>query len=538
MAEDHLSKFEQLSVQLRSHSRKKCCLLAARAALRVVAAISWEEARVPSHGLQTLRALLLAATRSVGSELDTEWMSEAAYTASGHVHHGADMISGASGEALRGENPGKWYNLATAAGYAGEAANSAAYTVIPIENPNSHSLTTVKLAARTAVFCARIGDATMFSERDIDDHPIAQLVVDESLHDATLDVRDMRSAPLWRTRSEVPEALSAKRDLFHTFIAHDDDWSFWRHWYSQMWDGTFRNWDLAIEVAKIPDEVWEGEDALAKVAAEIREIGARRNAEKARINETLVLNETSQRYIARPIETSNSDRLQRHLSRVEDALDDILALGGGNGLTANTVEYRVIKRLVQKYPDDPERVAFDLTDVNKSISRQITVGEYADDEPLKLLQAASTACIAFVCETHDEVAKELARGIEPEPQAVSEEHALVLEEAWRVSVAMLEEEAAQTTLEDKAEILAGQVIDAAVDPMPEWSPDAHAMRSIVLRRQISRMWQQARGLATIESLARAYDSKPSKAAGVIGRIGIAADYLHRGIIILGKMLGM
>ena len=305
-----------------------------------------------------------------------------------------------------------------------------------------------------------------------------------------------------------------------------------------MWDGTFRDWPLAIEVALLPDNLWEGEDALAKVAEAIREIEARRANEKAKLNETLILNPSTQRYSARPAPISNTKRLQRHLSRVEDALDDIVALGGGNGLTANTAEFRIIKRLVQKYGNDPERVAFDLTDANKSIARQIKVGEYADDEPLKLLQAANTACIAFVCEAHEEVAKELARGFDPEPQAVSEEDALVLEKAWRLSEAMLDEEAAQTTLEDKAEIMAGQIIDAATDPMPEWSREAHAIRSIVLRRQISRMWRQAQGLMTIDGLAKAYDSKFSKAAGVVGRVGLGVGVLHQAILILGRFLGL
>ncbi len=48
-------------------------------------------------------------------------------------------------------------------------------------------------------------------------------------------------------------------------------------WYAQMWDGTFRDWDLAIEVATLPDELWEGEDALAKVAEAIRGIEAKRD---------------------------------------------------------------------------------------------------------------------------------------------------------------------------------------------------------------------------------------------------------------------
>ncbi|WP_299651747.1 hypothetical protein [uncultured Tateyamaria sp.] len=48
-----------------------------------------------------------------------------------------------------------------------------------------------------------------------------------------------------------------------------------------MWNGTFRDWDLAVEVAKIPNDVWEGENAVAKVAEAIREIKADLNTKDA-----------------------------------------------------------------------------------------------------------------------------------------------------------------------------------------------------------------------------------------------------------------
>lgn len=355
--------------------------------------------------------------------------------------------------------------------------------------------------------------------------------------DARHEASALQMMPVWAEARFSRDVAAVHRE-FLNFLGNHSDWSFWHHWYCEMWEGDFRDWSLATQVALIPNEVWEGEDAVANVAAAIREIKVRNTADQAQTTETLILNETTYQYAAHSAPTSNTGRLRRHLSRVEDALDDIIALSGGNGMTANTAEFRIIKRLVQKYADDPERVAFDLTDANKSIARQIRVGEYADDEPLRLLQAANAACIAFVCGTHEEVADELARGLEPEPQMVTQEDGLVLDEAWRLSEAMLDHEAAQTTREDKTEIMAGQIIDAAVDPMPEWSREAHAMRSIVLRRQISRMWQQAQGLATIEGLATAYDGKVSKAIGVVGRVGLGVGILYQAILILGRMLGL
>ena len=77
---------------------------------------------------------------------------------------------------------------------------------------------------------------------------------------------------------EVPKSIAEAYESWLTYLS-GEDWTFFRTWFVQMWDGTFTDWDLAIEVAKIPDEVWEGEDALAKVAEAIRGIEARSASE-------------------------------------------------------------------------------------------------------------------------------------------------------------------------------------------------------------------------------------------------------------------
>lgn len=74
----------------------------------------------------------------------------------------------------------------------------------------------------------------------------------------------------------LPQMLVDSKVATENLLQSDLDWTFWLHWYSQVWDGTFRDWELATEVALIPNEVWEGEDALAKVAEAIREIEAKR----------------------------------------------------------------------------------------------------------------------------------------------------------------------------------------------------------------------------------------------------------------------
>jgi hypothetical protein len=49
---------------------------------------------------------------------------------------------------------------------------------------------------------------------------------------------------------------------------------FWHNWYLAMWEGRFTDWDLAVEVAEIPNDVWEA--GAEAVAAEIERIRSNR----------------------------------------------------------------------------------------------------------------------------------------------------------------------------------------------------------------------------------------------------------------------
>ncbi|WP_223422289.1 hypothetical protein, partial [Tateyamaria pelophila] len=65
----------------------------------------------------------------------------------------------------------------------------------------------------------------------------------------------------------APNAIAENHARFLTYLDSHADWAFWRRWYGEMWEGTFTDWDLAIEVAKIPDAVWDA--GLSAVAARI-----------------------------------------------------------------------------------------------------------------------------------------------------------------------------------------------------------------------------------------------------------------------------
>lgn len=352
---------------------------------------------------------------------------------------------------------------------------------------------------------------------------------------------DLPEKDLATVVNEVPQELSiqisketfGQEDLLRT----GGPWSFWEEWYDRAMMGNPLPWDLQRQVALIDDKIWKA--GPAAVADEIERIQRDHIIGKGRLLETLVLDAEVPLYTAKVVEVRNMDRVLRHLSRVDDALDDLCALTGNNSLTEESSEHRIIKRLVRKYSNDPERIAFDLTDVNNSISRQIRSGEYPGSEPFTLLQAASTACVSTICDMAPEIAMELRREY-PAPAVVPDETELSdLEEALQLSAEVLDQSAAQTTEEDIAELFYGHIIDAAAeDPINGPVSVAREYRAIVLRRQISRLSQIARDVVSVQKLAKHYDSQASKAAGVLMRYGGVAGLFWHAVKLIGRILGL
>ncbi|MEO0487814.1 MAG: hypothetical protein AAF092_18090 [Pseudomonadota bacterium] len=76
-------------------------------------------------------------------------------------------------------------------------------------------------------------------------------------------------SPLWPSDG-TPEWVNAAKDEFLEAIS-SDRWRWWRNWYAQMWDGTFTDWDFAIEVAKLDWDAPEGESVWDRGAAAVAE---------------------------------------------------------------------------------------------------------------------------------------------------------------------------------------------------------------------------------------------------------------------------
>jgi hypothetical protein len=260
MAEVDFTNLPEVQVWFEKHSVERRCVMTSRAALRALPKVNLTDAiHKQAYALSSMRAILSSAGRALERYGDTEKLEQAALSAS----RAAESI------------------VSTARSGNMSAADAAVYSAFASAGSANSADSTKSAASATdcvdmAVFSmAGIFHADRDTARADRSAARAALSQDASLsQNVELKNEALMQRPIWGS-VPVPEAVASSHDDFVEFLGSDPDWAFWRRWYAQMWDGAFRDWDLAIEVAKISDEVWEGKDALAKVAEAIRGIEAR-----------------------------------------------------------------------------------------------------------------------------------------------------------------------------------------------------------------------------------------------------------------------
>ncbi|MEL7097331.1 MAG: hypothetical protein AAGM84_00755 [Pseudomonadota bacterium] len=213
--------------------------------------------------------------------------------------------------------------------------------------------------------------------------------------------RDANEAPsgligrtLWSHEARS-KAYARKKRSFDMLLSSSADWAFWRRWYGEMWDGTFRDWDLAIEVAKIQDEYWEGDDALSEVAREIEKISDRF---RTSITVPIIRNNNDTAFRLKDEAPLPDEVLDYIKERVGGALDTALADGGANGFDAECPEAMAIRNALTSR--NPSAVAGLLNDASLMFQKNLG-NRYPDDGSLIALQAAAFSGAEEICETDD-----------------------------------------------------------------------------------------------------------------------------------------
>ncbi|MEP1964440.1 hypothetical protein [Tateyamaria sp.] len=341
--------FEDQTPEVRS-------VMASRAALRVTANLGlyWGEDR-DTLVLTAIRCTLTSAVRGLGRTADVDWLDEAALSAARSAARSA----------------------ALSAAHSAHSAHSAALSAA-----HSAALSAALSAARSAALSAALSahSATAWDSERLGD--------------------DLNSERLWAGVT-VPDALQTQHTTFLTDMSKNPDWDFFRTWYEQMWEGTFTDWDLATEVAKIKDDVWD--EGLAAVAEEFRGIEARLLSE--RLPQVEEIFKTDQGfYDVRSVISEPSKLIDSIENRVRFALD-LAVQSNSCDLNDMSTAAKVLRHALDNCLEDPNALEQFLRRGSGMIKARIIDGTFSGDDELGVLVDTLDELALQLRADHPEVAQ-------------------------------------------------------------------------------------------------------------------------------------
>jgi hypothetical protein len=446
------------------------CAIASRAALRVCANIhEISDAELPPVAISVLRCILTSSVRSLGRTDDMAWLETAARSAALSA-----ALSATLSAALFAANSARF----AADSAAGSAARSAAL-----------------FAANSAHFAARF--ATRFA---------ANSAANEDSRNLNITAY---TTAVWPDGATPPSIAQNHADFLAFMNSDRATWGFWHDWYLAMWEGRFTDWDLAIGVAKIPDNVWkEGAEA---VAAEIDKIRTKLLGAALPQAEIVEFNPQTLRFSARPITVEKPDLIGATLQQVEDSLEDVLA-SPSNGLSSTSREVRVIERTIRKYGNNPQQIEMGFVSAHAGLTRQIVVADLPASEENLALQAALEEGAIAIRATHPDVAENRTILTKRKFAEMSQEQKDVLADALPVLRAISDE-----ALADDWEHDIPALINTSMGPLPSGAPALPGADEAT--RIFSRVAKISILLQTSEVIHAIDNSAPYKAAGIAVTVG-------------------
>lgn len=425
--------------------RDQYLLLSARAALFALPLVSMSSGQAfSSLALWSFRSVLMSWAVMIGKPTDTAWLNR---TAAKIAHKARVAASGSAAAAgFSGAVP------AVSAFSGGLAASYAAKALSDGDNASSYSARAI--SAWSAATGTSFANAFSALERA------------EKLSDF--------GAPVWTLENKPEHLEKAHLELVAELSAPNGPWLWWHDWYLAMWDGSFTDWDFALEVAKIDWDVPEGESAWDKgpaaVAARIAELQTEVLLSKAPVAERVEFDPDQGRFRIDSIDIAKPDLLAASLSQVADALEDVLT-DSSNGVQQSSREVRELRRLQTRYANDPQRIEMGFVSVHKSLSRQVLVSKElpASEQNLALMDAIEEGAKAIRA-THPDVAENRRIVSQQTLRELPPDGLETLEAALPVLVAISDEELAA---EWQADI--PQLINDAMTPLPTGAPPLPGM---------------------------------------------------------------
>lgn len=390
MAEVDFSDEESAKAWFAKHSKEKQSVLSFRAAMRALIAFPKPNNRTSDLDLLHVYRALIQPLR-LNSHLQSDKVGKKSsstteeYVGYPHTFDIADRLSKLTTPSDEG------FELTQG------AASSALAAATAMMAANFFGIWKLGDSANGATRRARAALALRLSD------PAILEAADDALFADSLESEEkLWTQPLWP--SEPPPAVVSLYDAVSNCLSERAAWSFWRRWYQEIWEGTFKDWELAFEVARLPDHLWEGSDALEKVAEAIREI---ERDLKSRVGPRLVKN-ADRLFDLEDDVTIGDEPIAFAIGQVEIALRAALSGDANNGFKENSDEAVLIQTACTEYRDQHSNVATAFW--NACMGLQHNIGTvYPDDRSLISLQNTLYVSVEEMCQHSALIRDRIAR---------------------------------------------------------------------------------------------------------------------------------
>ncbi len=236
----------------------------------------------------------------------------------------------------------------------GVAGNVAKLMLVPIAT--AYAATYVAYAVRTIDGAAKLAEAAGILDPFCD-----ALYADRSAIETAWEPGQVPDLPVWADGQ--PQVIKTKIDELVTFLKADEcDWQFWLGWLDNLSLGQAPDTERLFTLAGWDDADWQkGRGIMNPLLAGVVEM----DSIYAELNSP-----------------ADADILRVTLERVTDVLADAIDVGGIGEQQLETV---ILRRLVERYARDAQRVEMDLMLVHRSLRRQIDAKELVNTPALMAL---------------------------------------------------------------------------------------------------------------------------------------------------------
>lgn len=222
---------------------------------------------------------------------------------------------------------------------------------------------------------------------------------------AEIDARgstNLFATRLWHDRVTSPIEPYAENGIAPLWDEGAGEWSFWRDWYQGVLNGNPPDWELWHQIALIPNHDWQL--GATNIAQKISEVQARFLARRLPIAETIRFDATLGGFVSDPTPLVRLGLVSTTLSRVSDTLDDALA-DVANGLQERDPEPRQLRRMLDRYSNDPQRIEMDVTATQRDLMRRMAKDDLPASASILALVDALGECGQAVRASNPEIAE-------------------------------------------------------------------------------------------------------------------------------------